>query len=302
MVFILIILLLIVIFKSVKVVPQTEIRIVERLGKFKEVWESGIHFKIPFIDRLSPAISEKEQVMDFPPQPVITKDNVTVEIDSVTYVKVIDAKKYYYGVDDARRALENLTATTLRSVIGEMELDETLSERDRINAKMQTVLDEATDKWGIKVNRVEVKNIMPPEDIQNAMERQMRAERERRAKILDAEGNKKAAILTAEGQKEAKILSAQAEKEAAIQRSEGIRQSEILEAQGKAEAIRELQKAEAESLTCLSKAEINQSVLRLQELKAMEALANGQATKLIVPSDLQKMSANVASIVESAKE
>lgn len=283
----------------VNIVPQTEVRIVERLGQFHAIWSGGIHFKIPLIDRLSPVISTKESILDFRPQPVITKDNVTVEIDSVTYVQVIDPKKYFYGVDNVERALENLTATTLRSVIGEMELDETLSERDKINTRMQSVLDEATDKWGIKVNRVEIKNVMPPKDIQDAMESQMRAERERRANILEAEGKKKASILKAEGEKESSILKAEAEKQSSIRLAEGKKQSAILEAEGQAEALRKVQQAEAESLTTLSGANISKEVIRLKELEAVKNMAEGQATKLIVPSDLQDLSQKTSVVSEN---
>lgn len=297
-----VIIVLIILFRCVRIVNQSESYVIERLGAFKETWGTGIHVLIPFIDRVAKKVSLKEQVTDFPPQPVITKDNVTMNIDTVVYSQVTDPKLVTYGIENPMVALENLTATTLRNIIGDLDLDETLTSRDVINTKMRAILDEATDKWGIKVNRVEVKNIMPPEDIQTAMEKQMRAERERRAKILDAEGNKKSAILEAEGQKEAQILQAQADKEATIQIAEGKRQSEILEAEGKAAAIREVQKALADGLTSISEANISDETLRVKALEAVKSLADGQATKLIVPSQLQDLTALGTILKESGKE
>lgn len=284
-----VIIILILLFRCVRIVNQSESYVIERLGAYKETWNTGIHVLVPFIDRVAKKVSLKEQVTDFPPQPVITKDNVTMNIDTVVYSQVTDPKLATYGIENPMIALENLTATTLRNIIGDLDLDETLTSRDVINTKMRAILDEATDKWGIKVNRVEVKNIMPPEDIQTAMEKQMRAERERRAKILDAEGNKKAAILQAEGQKEAQILQAQADKEATIQIAEGKRQSEILEAEGQAAAIREVQNALADGLTSISEANISDEALRIKALEAVKSLADGRATKLIVPSQLQDL-------------
>lgn len=296
------IIILILLFRCVRIVNQSESYVIERLGAFKETWGTGVHFLIPFIDHVAKKISLKEQVTDFPPQPVITKDNVTMNIDTVVYSQVTDPKLVTYGIENPMVALENLTATTLRNIIGDLDLDETLTSRDVINTRMRSILDEATDKWGIKVNRVEVKNIMPPEDIQTAMEKQMRAERERRAKILDAEGNKKSAILKAEGQKEAQILQAQADKEATIEIAEGKRQSEILEAEGKAEAIRKVQEALADGLTAISEANISDEALRIKALEAVKALADGQATKLIVPSQLQDLTTLGSILKESNKE
>lgn len=283
------IIILAILFRFVKVVNQSQSFVIERLGSYKETWNTGLHFLVPFIDRIAKRISLKEQVMDFPPQPVITKDNVTMQIDTVVYSQITDPKLATYGIEDPIKALENLTATTLRNIIGELDLDETLTSRDVINTKMRSILDEATDRWGIKVNRVEVKNIQPPKDIQNAMEKQMRAERERRAKILEAEGNKKSAILEAEGRKEAQILEAEANRESAIHLAEGNKQSEILEAQGRAEAIRQVQQATAEGLSAISEANISDETLRIRALEAVKDLANGKATKLVVPSELQDL-------------
>lgn len=288
-IFILIILIILII-RYIKIVPQSESVVVERLGAYHATWNTGIHFLTPFIDRMAKRLTLKEQVMDFDPQPVITKDNVTMKIDTVVYSQVTDPKLSTYGIEDPIKALENLTATTLRNIIGDLDLDETLTSRDVINTRMRSILDEATDRWGIKVNRVEVKNIVPPKDIQEAMEKQMRAERERRAKILEAEGNKKSAILHAEGNKEAAILNAQADKEAAIQLAEGQKQSAILEAQGQAEAIKQVQQAIADGLTSISEAEISDETLRIKALEAVKDLANGKSTKLIVPSELQNLS------------
>ncbi len=272
---ILIIVVLIVI-PCVKVVPQAKSYVIERLGSYYTTWKNGLHFKIPFVDRVANQVSLKEIVKDFAPQPVITKDNVTMQIDTVVYFQITDAKLYTYGVEYPISAIENLTATTLRNIIGELELDQTLTSRDIINAKMRSILDEATDPWGIKVNRVEVKNILPPKDIQEAMEKQMRAERERREKILQAEGEKKSSVLIAEGEKESAILRAEAEKEAKIKRAEG-----------EAEAMLKIKTAEAEGIKLLKEAKADQSVLTLKSYEVLSNLANGQATKLIVPSNLE---------------
>lgn len=277
------VLVLVVLFviPNIKVVPQARSYVVERLGSYLTTWTNGLHFKIPFVDRISNKVTLKEIVKDFAPQPVITKDNVTMQIDTVVYFQITDPKLYTYGIEDPINAIENLTATTLRNIIGELELDQTLTSRDIINAKMRSILDEATDPWGIKVNRVEVKNILPPRDIQEAMEKQMRAERERREKILQAEGEKKSSILIAEGEKESAILKAEAHKEAQIKMAEG-----------EAEALLKLKQAEADGIKLLKEAKADSSVLTLKSYEALEKVANGQATKIIVPSDLQ----NVATI------
>ena len=275
-----VILVLVVLFiiPNIKVVPQAKSYVVERLGSYLSTWGNGLHFKIPFIDRVSNKVTLKEQVKDFAPQPVITKDNVTMQIDTVVYFQITDPKLYTYGIEDPINAIENLTATTLRNIIGDLELDQTLTSRDIINAKMRSILDEATDPWGIKVNRVEVKNILPPRDIQEAMEKQMRAERERREKILQAEGEKKSSILIAEGEKESAILKAEAHKEAQIKMAEG-----------EAEALLKLIQAEADGIKLLKEAGADQSVLTLKSYEALEKVANGQATKIIVPSNLQNV-------------
>ena len=277
------ILILVVLFiiPSIKVVPQAYSYVVERLGSYMTTWPNGLHFKVPFIDKISNKVTLKEIVKDFAPQPVITKDNVTMQIDTVVYFQITDPKLYTYGIEDPINAIENLTATTLRNIIGELELDQTLTSRDIINAKMRSILDEATDPWGIKVNRVEVKNILPPRDIQEAMEKQMRAERERREKILQAEGEKKSSILIAEGEKESAILKAEAHKEAQIKMAEG-----------EAEALLKIKQAEADGIKLLREAKADSSVLTLKSYEALEKVANGQATKIIVPSNLQ----NVATI------
>ncbi|MCI8588144.1 MAG: SPFH/Band 7/PHB domain protein [Bacilli bacterium] len=274
---ILIILLLIVVF-GVKIIPQSRAKVIERLGSYHTTLQTGLHYVIPFIDRVASDLSLKEIVKDFAPQPVITKDNVTMQIDTVVYFQITDPKLYTYGVDNPVNAIENLTATTLRNIIGELELDQTLTSRDIINTKMRSILDEATDPWGIKVNRVEVKNIIPPRDIQEAMEKQMRAERERREKILQAEGEKKAAILIAEGEKESAILRADAKRE-----------THIREAEGEAQAIVKIQEATAQGIRLLKEAGADESVLRLKSFEAMVEVANGQSTKIIVPSDLQNL-------------
>ena len=284
---ILLILIFVLIIPNVKIVPQAKAYVVERLGSYHNTWGNGLHIKIPFIDKISAIVTLKEIVKDFAPQPVITKDNVTMQIDTVVYFQITDPKLYTYGVERPINAIENLTATTLRNIIGELELDQTLTSRDIINSKMRAILDEATDPWGIKVNRVEVKNIIPPKDIQEAMEKQMRAERERREKILQAEGEKKSSILIAEGEKESAILRAEAEKEAQIKRAEG-----------EAEAMIKIKTAEADGIKLLKDAKADNSVLTLKGFEALSNLAEGNATKIIVPSDLQ----NVATIGTTIKE
>ena len=287
----LIILVLILIITNIRIVPQSEAFVLERLGGYHATWNVGLHVKLPLLDRIAKKVSLKEKVFDFPPQPVITKDNVTMMIDTVVYFQITDPKLYTYGVEKPINALENLSATTLRNIIGELELDESLTSRDVINTKMRSILDEATDPWGIKVNRVEVKNIEPPQAIREAMEKQMKAERERREQILIAEGHKQSAILEAEGQKQALILEAEAQKESAIQK-----------AKGEAEAIREVQQAKAEGLKMLNAAGMDANVLKLRSLEAFETASNGQATKIIIPSDLQSLAGVVTSISEIAKK
>ena len=286
-----VLLVIIVLIRNIRVVQQARAFVVERLGAYHATWNVGLHFKIPFIERIAKVVSLKEQVADFPPQPVITKDNVTMQIDTVIYFQITDPKLYTYGVENPMLAIENLTATTLRNIIGELELDESLTSRDTINAKMQQILDEATDSWGIKVNRVELKNITPPKEIQNAMEKQMKAERERRESILKAEGEKRAAILEAEGEKESAVLRAEAKKEAAI-----------LEAQGKAQAIIAVNEATAEGLKLLNQAAPSDPIVKLKALEAFAAAANGQATKIIIPSEIQGVAGLAAGIVEAVKE
>lgn len=282
-----VVIIAIIIIRMVRIVPQAEAFVIERLGAYKETWDTGLHILVPFIDRIANKVTKKEIVKDFAPQPVITMDNVTMMIDTVVYFTITDPKLYTYGVTSPIAAIETLTATTLRNIIGELELDQTLTSRDMINSKMRSILDEATDPWGIKVNRVEVKNIQPPRDIQDAMEKQMRAERERREQILRAEGEKKSAILTAEGEKEATILRATAEKEARIARAEG-----------EAQALERLYSAQARGIEMIKEAAPSKEYLTLESLKAYEKLANGQATKIVVPAELQ----NVASLLTSAKE
>lgn len=296
-----ILVLLILVIANIKIVPQAQSFVVERLGSFHSAWTTGLHVKIPFIDRIVRKISLKEQIVDFPPQPVITKDNVTMQIDTVVYYQVTDPKLFTYGVERPLMAIENLTATTLRNIIGEMELDQTLTSRDTINTKIRVILDEATDPWGIKVNRVELKNILPPKEIQNAMERQMKAERERREAILRAEGEKNSAILVAEGQKASNILQAESEKEAAILRAEASREAQIREAEGQAEAILKVQTALAQSIRMLNEAAPTNPVLTLKSFEALEKVADGQATKLIIPSELQSMAGLAASLKETLK-
>lgn len=283
---------------NIKIVPQARAYIVERLGAYRCTWKTGVHFTIPFIDRIAKNMSLKEQVLDFPPQPVITSDNVHMQIDTVIYYQIADPKLYTYGVEMPMLAIENLTATTLRNIIGDLELDQTLTSRDIINTKMRAILDEATDPWGIKINRVELKNIMPPKDIQDAMEKQMRAERERREKILQAEGEKKSAILIAEGLKESKILEAQAEKEAAILKAEAIREAKVREAEGEAEAILKIQQAVADGIKLINESQPSEQVIALKSLEALKELADGKANKLIIPSDIQGL-ATVASTLKT---
>ncbi|MBR5515330.1 MAG: SPFH/Band 7/PHB domain protein [Clostridia bacterium] len=296
---------IVLIVANIRVVPQSYAVVIERLGAYHSTWHTGLHFKIPFIDRMHRKVSLKEQVVDFPPQPVITKDNVTMRIDTVVYYLITDPKLYAYGVENPLQAIEVLSATTLRNIIGEMELDETLTSRDIINTRLRTILDEATDPWGIKVNRVELKNILPPPEIQDAMEKQMKAERERREQILRAEGEKKSAILVAEGKKEAAILSAQAEKEAAILRAEAIKEATIREAEGKAEAILKVQEATAQGIGKLNEANPTKEVLTLKSFDALKEVANGKSTKIIIPSEIQGlagMAASLKGVFEKDKE
>ena len=280
----------IVIITNISVVQQSRAYVIERLGAFHSVWGVGMHFKVPFIDRIARRVSLKEQVLDYPPQPVITKDNVTMQIDTVVYFQITDPKLYAYGVEQPMAAMETLTATTLRNIIGDLELDQTLTSRDVVNTKMRSILDEATDPWGIKVNRVELKNILPPKEIQSAMEKQMKAERERREAILRAEGEKRSAILTAEGEKESAILRADAKK-----------QEQILEAQGRAEAILTVQRATAEGIRLINESMPSDAVIKLKSLEAFAAAADGRATKIIIPSEIQGAAALAAGLVESAK-
>ena len=288
---IVVLLALIIVVTNIAVVQQSRAYVIERLGAFHTVWGVGLHMKVPFIDRVARRVSLKEQVLDYPPQPVITKDNVTMQIDTVVYFQITDPKLYAYGVEQPMAAMETLTATTLRNIIGDLELDQTLTSRDVVNTKMRAILDVATDPWGIKVNRVELKNILPPQDIQSSMEKQMKAERDRRQAILQAEGQKKSAILIAEGEKESAILRADAEKQAAI-----------LKAEGEAEAIRAVQKALADSLEMLNKAAPNDQVIKLKSIQAMEKVADGKATKIIIPSEMQGLVGLANGIVEGVKE
>ncbi|MGN0689443.1 MAG: SPFH domain-containing protein [Oscillospiraceae bacterium] len=313
-VIVIIILAVIIFFISrFRIVPQAQVYVIERLGAFHAAWGTGFHVLVPFFDRIAKKVSIKEQVVDFKPQPVITKDNVTMQIDTVVFFQVIDAKQYTYGVERPLAAIENLTATTLRNIIGELELDATLTSRDVINTKITAILDEATDRWGIKVNRVELKNIIPPREIQDAMEKQMKAERERREKILQAEGDKKSQILVAEGEKESKILTAEAhkqaeilraeaEKQAMILRADAVRQQKILEAQGEAESIAMVQQALADSIVKLNDANPNSQVIALKSLEAFAKAADGQATKIIIPSEIQGLAGLASSITEIAKK
>ena len=299
---IIVILALVIIISNISVVQQSRAYVVERLGAFHSVWGVGMHFKVPFIDRVARKVSLKEQVLDYPPQPVITKDNVTMQIDTVVYFQITDPKLYCYGVEQPMMAMETLTATTLRNIIGDLELDQTLTSRDVINTRMRAILDDATDPWGIKVNRVELKNILPPADIQNSMEKQMKAERDRRQSILQAEGQKKSAILIAEGEKESAILKADAEKQAAILRAEAEKQAAILKADGEAQAILAVQQALADSIAMLNEKAPNDSVLRLKAIEAMQKVADGQATKIIIPSEMQGLVGLANGIVEGTKQ
>lgn len=288
---IIVVLVLIIIVRNIRVVQQSKAYVIERLGAYKTTWSTGIHLKVPFIERVAKVISLKEQVADFPPQPVITKDNVTMQIDTVVYFQITDPKLYTYGIEHPMVAIENLSATTLRNIIGDLELDQCLTSRDIINAKMRNILDEATDPWGIKVNRVELKNILPPREIQSAMEKQMKAERERREAILRAEGEKRAAILEAEGEKESAILRADAKK-----------QQQILEAEGQAEAILKVQTATAEGIRLINEAAPGEGVLKIKALEAFTAAANGRATKIIIPSEIQGIVGLAEGVVQSVKD
>ena len=299
---ILIVLALIVVISNIQVVQQSKAYVIERLGAFSKVWQVGIHFKVPFIERVAKKVSLREQVLDYPPQPVITKDNVTMQIDTVVYFQITDPRLYTYGVEHPMMAMETLTATTLRNIIGALELDQTLTSRDVINTEMRSILDEATDPWGIKVTRVELKNILPPQDIQNSKEKQMKAERDRRQAILQAEGTKRSQILVAEGEKEAAILKADAEKQAAILKAEAEKQAAILKADGEAQAILAVQKAMADSLEMLNQKAPNDQVIKLKALEAMQKVADGQATKIIIPSELQSLAGLAAGITEAVKE
>ena len=297
-----VVLALILVSTCVKIVPQAHAYVIERLGGYKCTWSVGLHFKVPFLDMVARKVNLKEQVVDFAPQPVITKDNVTIRIDTVVFFQITDPKLFCYGVESPIMAIENLTATTLRNIIGDLELDETLTSREIINAKMRQSLDEATDPWGIKVNRVELKNIIPPTAIQDAMEKQMKAERERREAILIAEGEKKSAILRAEGKKESAVLEAEAEKQAAILKADAEKQKRILEAEGEAQAILKVQNATAEGIKLIKEAGADQSVLTLKSLEAFAAAADGQATKIIIPSDIQGLAGSVKAITEVIKD
>ena len=299
---IVILLLLVLIIRNIQVVQQSKAYVIERMGAFSTVWTVGIHFKMPFIERVAKKVSLKEQVLDYPPQPVITKDNVTMQIDTVVYFQITDPKLYTYGVEYPMVAMETLTATTLRNIIGDLELDQTLTSRDVINTKMRAILDEVTDPWGIKVNRVELKNILPPADIQSSMEKQMKAERDRRQAILQAEGAKHSAILVAEGEKESAVLKAEAEKEAAVLKAEAEKQAAVLRAEGEAEAIRSVQQALADSVKMLNEACPNDQVIKLKALEAMQKVADGKATKIIIPSEIQGRAGLASSVKEFAKD
>ena len=296
---------LIILVRNIRIVPQAQAYVITRLGAYKTTWGVGLHLKIPFIESVAKRLSLKEQVADFPPQPVITKDNVTMQIDTVVYYQITDPKLYTYGIEQPILAIENLSATTLRNLIGDLELDQCLTSRDIINAKMRAILDEATDPWGIKVNRVELKNILPPKEIQNAMEKQMKAERERRESILQAEGQKQSQILVAEGEKQSMILRADAEKQAAILKAEAERQAAILRAEGEAEAILKTQTAIADSIKLLNEANPNDQVVKIRALEAFQKAADGQATKIIIPSEIQGLAglaAGLKGLVEDEKK
>lgn len=297
-----IILVVIIVASCIKIIPQAKAAVVERLGAYLDTWGTGLHLKVPFIDKVAKVVSLKEQVVDFPPQPVITKDNVTMQIDTVVYFQITDPKLYAYGVENPGQAIEVLTATTLRNIIGELELDQTLTSRDLINSKLRIILDEATDPWGIKVNRVELKNILPPREIQDAMEKQMKAERQRREQILRSEGEKQAAILVAEGQKESKILTAEADKQAAILKAEAIKEAKIREAEGEAQAILKVQTALADGIEKLNAANPTKEVLTLKSFEALKEVADGQATKLIIPSEIQSLAGLAATLKETVND
>ena len=292
------VIIVLLIIANIKVVTQTQAFVIERLGSYSATWKTGLHFKVPFVEKVAKVVTIKEQVADFQPQPVITKDNVTMQIDTGVYFQITDPKLYAYGVENPLFAIENLTATSLRNIIGELELDSTLTSRDIINAKMRSILDEATDPWGIKINRVELKNIVPPKEIRDAMEKQMKAERERRESILRAEGEKRSAILVAEGKKESIILAAEAEKQAAILRAEAIKESRIRESEGEAEAILKVQEATAESIRKINEAAPSDAVIKLKSLEAFAKAADGQSTKIIIPSQIQ----GLAGLAARAKE
>ncbi len=294
-------LILLVIITSIKIVPQSKAYVIQRLGSYYTTWQTGLHFKVPIIDSIAKIVTLKEQVVDFPPQPVITKDNVTMQIDTVVFFQITDPKLYTYGVDRPITAIENLSATTLRNIIGELELDHTLTSRDTINSKIRAILDEATDPWGIKVTRVELKNIIPPHEIQDAMEKQMKAERQRREAILKAEGEKASRILVAEGLKESQILAAQAEKEAAILKAEAIKEAKIKEAEGEALALRTVQQAQADAIRYINEADPGDGYLLIQKLRAFEAAANGNATKIIIPSEIASIAGLAEGVVQSVK-
>ena len=302
LVLVLIFIILLILVSCIRIVPQAQAMVVERLGAYLETWNEGIHFKVPFIDRVAKRVLLKEQVVDFAPQPVITKDNVTMKIDTVVFFQITDPKLYAYGVENPIMAIENLTATTLRNIIGDLELDQTLTSRETINTKMRSALDVATDPWGIKVNRVELKNIIPPAAIQDAMEKQMKAERERREAILRAEGEKKSTILVAEGKKQSAILDAEADKQAAILHAEAEKEKRIREAEGQAEAILKIQQANADGIRMIKDAGADQAVLQLKSLEAFAKAADGKATKIIIPSEIQSLAGLVTSVTEIAKK
>ena len=302
LIFVPIVIILLLVVANIKIVPQSKAYVIERLGAYSTTWDTGLHVKIPFIERVAKVVSLKEQVVDFPPQPVITKDNVTMQIDTVVFFQITDPKLFCYGVEYPISAIENLSATTLRNIIGEMELDHTLTSRDTINAKIRGILDEATDPWGIKVNRVELKNILPPREIQDALEKQMKAERERRESILRAEGEKASQVLVAEGKKEAQILSAEADKQAAILHAEAVKESKIREAEGEANAIIAIQKAQAEGIRMINEAAPSSEYLSLQGMKAFEKAADGKATKIIVPSELQSLAGIASGLKDIVKD
>ena len=298
----LILLAVLLIVTNVKIVPQSRAYVVERLGAYRETWQTGIHLKIPFFERIARNVSLKEQVVDFPPQPVITKDNVTMQIDTVVFYQITDPKLYAYGVESPISAIENLSATTLRNIIGELELDHTLTSRDTINAKIRGILDEATDPWGIKVNRIELKNILPPPEIQDAMEKQMKAERQRREAILRAEGEKASKVLVAEGQKESQILAAEGDKRAAILHAEAVKEAKIREAEGEAEAILKIQEAEAKAIELINASNPGDGYIKIKSLEAFSKAADGQSTKIIIPSEIQGLAGLAEGVVEAVRK